>query len=337
MNCASIVALVAGRRHTLLQLSKHHTALSQSGILSTLANVRIRNFNWSDLDTLQHLLNEAGRHGHRDWPSNSKDLRSELEFPRVKPEQNIALAMNGSEAVGYAIVEPESNIGRSVIGLGSSLVGLATRNQLLEWAMDRAKTEAPIAHLSTRDNESELEKLIDQFGWKKVRKYLKLVASAELIPAPAVMPEGFSVRTMLGLDEVPELTYLQNSAFSEHFGYSPNTEDEISARLTAADSNIDDVVMIHDANEQLVAYCWTQVQDRAGSKVGRIGMTGVLPTARKKGLGRAIAEAGYNHLLTRNVDSVELDVDSINAPAIKVYSSMGFERSSEVNWWELTL
>ncbi|MBT4125949.1 MAG: GNAT family N-acetyltransferase [Chloroflexi bacterium] len=305
--------------------------------MSTLANVQLRNFKWSDLDSLQQLLNEAGRHGHRDWPSNSNDLRAELEFPRVKPKRNIVLAMSGDSAIGYAIVEPESNIGRSVIGIGSSLVGLATRNQLLEWAMTRAKNEAPVAHLSTRDNESELEKLVEQFGWKKVRKYLKLVVTSDLKAAPAVIPEGFSVRTMLGLDEVPELTYLQNAAFDEHFGYSPNTEDEIRARLISADSNIDDVVMIHDSYEQLVAYCWTQVHDRSGSRVGRIGMTGVLPTARKQGLGRAIAEVGFNHLLTRNVESAELDVDSVNTPAIKVYSSMGFERSSEVNWWERSL
>lgn len=305
--------------------------------MSTLANVYLRNFRWSDLDLLRNLLNEAGRHGHRDWPTNSDELRAELEFPRVKPEQNIVLAVDGQTAVGYAIVEPESNIGRSVIGIGSSLVGLATRNQLLEWAMERAKTEAPIAHLSTRDNESELEKLVDQFGWKKVRKYLKLIASSDLTPAPAIVPQGFSVRTMLGLDEVPELTHLQNEAFGEHFGYSPNTEEEIRARLMAVDTNIDDVVMIHDSSENLVAYCWTQLHDRAGSKVGKIGMTGVLPTARKLGLGRAIAEAGFNHLLKKGVASMELDVDSVNTAAIKVYSSLGFERSSEVNWWERSL
>lgn len=305
--------------------------------LSTQANLRLRNFKWSDLDAFQRLLTEAGQHGHRDWPSNPTELRAELEFPRVKPEQNIALAISDNVPVGYAIVEPESNIGRSVIGIGSSLVGLATRNDLLEWAMKRAKEEAPIAHLSTRDNESELEKLVEQFEWKRVRKYLKLATSGALKPAPAVIPSGFTLRTMLGLDEVPELTNLQNESFAQHFGYSPNTEDEIRARLVAADSNINDVVMIHDSNDRLVAYCWTQTHDRAGVRVGRIGMTGVLPDARNQGLGRAIAEAGYNHLLEKNIEVAELDVDSVNASAIKVYSSIGFNPASEVNWWERTL
>jgi mycothiol synthase len=304
--------------------------------LSTQANLQLRTFTWSDLDSFQLLLNDIGRHGHRDWPSRAEDLKAELEFPRVQPESNIALAANGDGLVGYAIVEPESNIERSVIGIGSSRTGLATRNQLLKWAMERARKEAPIAHLSTRDSEFELEKLVDQFGWVNVRTYLKLRLSSGLTPVRAAIPGGFTVRTMLGLDEVPELTELQNESFKEHFGYSPNTEDEIKARLLAADSLVDDVVLIHDSNDndRAVAYCWTQTIDRDGERVGRIGMTGVTPSARGRGLGRAIAEAGYNHLLKRDVDALELDVDSANAPAIRVYSSIGFKPSSEVHWWE---
>jgi mycothiol synthase len=305
--------------------------------LSIQATPQLRNFKWSDLESFLHLLNELGHHGHRDWASNIDDLRGDLEFPRVQPKKNIVLIKRDDEVAGYAIVEPETNIGRSVIGIGSTTAGLAVRKQLMDWASNRAKQEAPIAHLSTRDNETELEKLVEQLGWVKVRQYLKLVTKSKLTPVKAFIPDGYSLRTMLGLDEVPELTYLQNAAFGEHFGYSPNTDDEITAHLLAPGASVDDIVMIHDSHEQLVAYCWTQTQDREGMMVGRIGMTGVLPSARGQGLGRAIAEAGYNHLLKRNVDSMELDVDSVNAPAIQVYSSIGFERSSQVNWWERSL
>jgi mycothiol synthase len=305
--------------------------------LSTQANLKLRNFNWTDLEAFRQLLIDLGRHGHRDWASNIDDLRAELEYPRLQPKRNIALTLDGNEVRGYAIVEPEKNIGRSVIGIGSRTFGLAARKQLLDWATDLARQEAPIAHLSTRDSESEFEKLVEQLGWKKVRQYLKLNLTHGIKPAAAGVPAGFSIRTMLGLDEIPEITHIQNEAFKEHFGYSPNTEDEIKARLLAPDTGLDHIVMIHDSQEQLVAYCWTLIQDRDGTKVGRIGMTGVLPSARGKGLGRAIAEAGFNHLVQRNVDVMELDVDSVNTAAIRVYSSLGFTTASQVNWWELSL
>jgi mycothiol synthase len=305
--------------------------------LSIQTNLQLRNFKWSDIDVLQRLLNEIGRHGHRDWAAFPDDLRAELAFPRVRPKRNIALAEHDGQIVGYAIVEPEANIGRSVIGIGSNSMGLTIRKKLIDWAINLAAQEAPIAHLSTRDNETELEKLVEQLGWSKVRRYIKLTTSSNIISAIASVPDGFTVRTMLGLDEVPELTYIQNEAFKEHFGYSPNTEDEIKAHLLSGNSSLDNIVMIHDSYEQLVAYCWTLIYGREDLKIGRIGMTGVLPTARKKGLGRAIAEVGFNHLVRQNVDSIELDVDSKNAPAIHVYSSLGFEKDSEVSWWERAL
>ena len=305
--------------------------------MSIQANLQLRNFKWSDIDALQRLLNEIGQHGHRDWPALPDDLRAELEFPRVRPKRNLALAEQDGQIVGYAIVEPEVNIGRSVIGIGSRSMGLAIRKDLIEWATNKAVQEAPIAHMSTRDNETELEKLVEQLGWSKVRRYLKLTTSSNITLATAAVPDGFTVRTMLGLDEVPELTYIQNEAFKEHFGYSPNTEDEILAHLLTGNSSLDNIVMIHDSYDQLVAYCWALIYERDGLKIGRIGMTAVLPTARKKGLGRAIAEVGFNHLVRQNVDSLELDVDSENAPAIHVYSSLGFEEDSEVSWWERAL
>ncbi len=305
--------------------------------MSAQATPQLRKFEWSDLAAFRQLLDDVGRHGHRDWPGSIEDLRTELEYPRVRPVQNIVLARDDSGLIGYAIVEPEKNIGRSVIGIGSTRTGLAIRKQLLDWATNRASEVTPVAHLSTRDHETELEKLVSQMGWLKVRQYLKLDITTNLESIASTVPDGFTLRTMLGLDEVPELTILQNSAFEDHFGYSPNTDDEIVARLLSSNSSIDNILMIHDSEGQLVAYCWTQVQVREGIQVGRMGMTGVSPSSRGRGLGRAIAVAGFNHLVRQGVKKIELDVDATNKPALKIYTSLGFTTSSQVNWWERSL
>ena len=299
--------------------------------------MQLRSFKWTDTGALSDLLNTVGYHGHRDWPRDSDELRNLLEYPRVQPKRNVVLAVTEDGVSGYAIVEPEKNIGRSVVGLATTSDDPSASRTLLDWAVNRAGEEAPLVHMAVRDHESTLGDFLESQNWSKVRKYLKLESKSVTSPAAAVIPDGFTVRTMLGLDEVPELTYLQNESFKSHFGYSPNTEDEIKASLLATGAGVDDVVMIHDSNEQLVAYCWTVSFDRDESSVGRIGMTGVLPSARKLGLGRAIAEAGFNHLVGRGVDSIELDVDSDNTPAIRIYSSLGFATSSELNWWERSL
>lgn len=307
-------------------------------LVTTPPATQLRNFTWNDTEALRSLLDEIGIHGHRGWPRNPKEFRAELEYPRVQPQENVVLADFDGRLFGYAIVEPEQNIGRSVIGVASANVmnRAESTGALLDWALKRASEFAPIAHLAIRDRETEMAAFVEGRGWKQVRKYLKLESRPDS-RATAFIPEGFTVGTMRSLDQLPELTNLQNEAFKAHFGFSPNTEDEIRSRLAAPGASIDDVVMIHDGAERLVAYCWTVVHGPEGRKWGRIGMTGVLPGARGKGLGRAIAESGFNRLLDQDVRVIDLDVDSTNYPAIQIYSSLGFKAVSELDWWETSV
>ena len=334
MGLAARATSIAGIHCLGCSFTIRHEIIVLSGIPTDL---QLRNFKWTDINALSDLLNKAGSHGHRDWPSGADELRGLLEYPRVQPKRNVVLAISEDAPLGYAIVEPEKNIGRSMIGLAVVPNDPSATRKLLDWAVNRAGEEAPVVHLAVRDHESVLSDSLELQKWTRVRKYLKLVSKSVASPAAAVLPNGFTLRTMLGLDEVPELTYLQNESFKSHFGYSPNTEDEIKASLLATGDGVDDVVMIHDSHEQLVAYCWMGASDRDGSSIGRIGMTGVIPSARKIGLGRAIAETGFNHLVRRRVDTIELDVDSDNAPAIRIYTSLGFSTVSELDWWERSL
>jgi mycothiol synthase len=306
------------------------------------SELQLRNFEWCDLEQLLGLLVTVGKHGHREWPENVRGLRLELESPRVQPDQNMVLVSTGNDLVGYALVEPEPNISRSVVDLADIsgnpevqfLTELPVTKLLLEWASKHAFEFAPIMHLATRECQSDLASLIEQSGWKRVRQYLKLASPVNPLPATAAVPKGFTVRTMQDLEEVMELTRLQNESFRTHFGYSPNTENEIRSQLEAPNNSIDDVVMLRDSNERLVAYCWTTKSDRLGKTIGRIGMIGVAPDAQARGFGRAIAESGFNHLIKQGVNQIDLDVDSVNTAAIKIYSSLGFTTTDKVDWWE---
>ena len=103
------------------------------------SNIELRKFTKPDIDSLNKLLNDAGSHGHRDWPDKISDLRSMLEFPRVQPHKNLVLAHLKNNVIGYAIVEIEKNIGRSVVGFTSNSSDSATLGKLLDWGTKRAR------------------------------------------------------------------------------------------------------------------------------------------------------------------------------------------------------
>ena len=298
------------------------------------SNIELRNFTNTDIDSLHKLLHDAGPHGHREWPDTTSGLISGLKFPRVQPHKNLVLAHLENKVVGYAIVEPEKNIGRSIVGFTSTSADSETLGKLLNWGTNRARQETPIAHIATLDHESHVETIIKNHNWKHVRKYLRLESTPRFYESKTTIQPSSVLRKMMGHHEIPELTHLQNESFANHFGYSPNTEGEIKARLLSPGHGIDNVLMIHNAQGQLVAYCWTSLFDKSHLKIGRIDMIGVSPTARNQGLGRAIAEAGFSHLIDLKVDQVELEVDSLNTPAMKVYSSLNFKTRNGVNWWE---
>ena len=70
---------------------------------------------------------------------------------------------------------------------------------------------------------------------------------------------------------------------------------------------------------------------------GWIGMTGVHPEYRGRGLGRAVLLAGITYLTENSVRTVELEVDDLNRSAKELYSSAGFREVGNSLWYERSL
>ena len=70
------------------------------------------------------------------------------------------------------------------------------------------------------------------------------------------------------------------------------------------------------------------------SSVGWVAMTGVHPNYRGLRLGRAVVLAGMHYLKSKNISEIELEVDSENIPATKLYDSIGFKQINHTYWYE---
>jgi mycothiol synthase len=76
---------------------------------------------------------------------------------------------------------------------------------------------------------------------------------------------------------------------------------------------------------------WTKVhgaqpEGHAHDPVGEIYVLGVAPTARRQGLGRALALLGLAHLAAEGLPEVMLYVDESNTAAVTLYLGLGFVR-----------
>jgi mycothiol synthase len=80
------------------------------------------------------------------------------------------------------------------------------------------------------------------------------------------------------------------------------------------------------SGEDLVGYHWTKVHS---ATTGEVYVVGVAPAAQGSGLGKLLTLTGLHHLRDRGVDEVILYVEADNAPAIAVYSGLGFTHAPE--------
>jgi len=81
--------------------------------------------------------------------------------------------------------------------------------------------------------------------------------------------------------------------------------------------------------EELVGYHWTKEHRDETPAYGEVYVVGVAPGAQGGGLGRLLTLTGLHHLAARGLDQVLLYVEADNAPAVAVYSRLGFTHAPE--------
>jgi mycothiol synthase len=96
------------------------------------------------------------------------------------------------------------------------------------------------------------------------------------------------------------------------------------------------LVAAADEPEHPVAFARIeQFTDDAGMTTGDVGLIGVLPAWRGRGLGRELLRWGVTELRARGAGLVELSVEAANERATTLYRAHGFEPAIEWPHWVL--
>ncbi|MCH8808367.1 MAG: GNAT family N-acetyltransferase [Proteobacteria bacterium] len=176
---------------------------------------------------------------------------------------------------------------------------------------------------------------LDADGFKAVSKYWQMRWEGGTLPT-IKLPDGFGLRAFrLDRDEA-DLTSIQNAAFREHWGFCPNTVEEIAARVRMESTDPEGIIFI-SSGESLAGYNWTLRNENEYGSVGFVAMTGVHPSFRGNGLGTAVVVTGMEYLRDQGIDAIELEVDSTNTPAVELYRKLGFKPVHHTVWYEKRL
>lgn len=158
-------------------------------------------------------------------------------------------------------------------------------------------------------------RLADRHGFDRARELWVMRRPAAPTPAAA----DPRIRTFRAGDEA-ELLRVNAAAFAAHPEQGAMDEANLAARMAEPWFDPADL-FVADGPDGLLGFHWTKVHPDG---TGEVYVVGIDPAAQGQGLGKALTAAGLHHLAARGVPEVILYVESDNAPAIAVYSGLGF-------------
>jgi ribosomal protein S18 acetylase RimI-like enzyme len=179
---------------------------------------------------------------------------------------------------------------------------------------------------------------------KKGLEYRGSYARMKLFPlkgdlARAEIPGGGKIRKWKNDQDLTLIHKMFVSIFKEHWDFETPSMDDWRSVLKSGNFN-DDLVLIAEQNGDSVGYSFgdilgSSIEDKFPS--GYLISIGVLKSARRLGWGRAILSRWLTEVYGAKIKSVELDVDTSNESAIRLYESYGFKTIRTEKVWSRSL
>ncbi len=298
----------------------------------------IRHYQPKDFDKYVLLNTEAAKLEPTGRCISPQVIAEHLGRPNYSPEQDLFIAEIAGNVVGYMDIRPELTIGRVILDCWvhpeHRRRGLATR--LLNYSTHRAKELGTrVAHVNIMEDNAVAQRVLSRLGFSLVRRFVKLRLDITDVRWSDINRVALGCR-YLQRGEEDKLTQIQNRAFAGHWGYNPNTMEEITYRTNLSNCSPEDVVLACDG-DKIVGYCWIGIACEGGAtseRRGRIFMLGVDPDYRGKEIGKRVLLAGLARLKSKSLQVAELTVDSENKAACALYKSIGFKVLTSSFWYE---
>ena len=184
--------------------------------------------------------------------------------------------------------------------------------------------------------------LARSMGFRQSRALWQMRRSLYAALPPAELPAGVEVRTFEPGRDDEAWVRLNATAFRDHPEQGSWTVDDLHRR--EGEPWFDPAgFFLAERGDALVGFHWTKVHGGEGDHhrhpdgphaheghghdpIGEVYVVGVDPAERGTGLGRALTLVGLRHLRHLGLPDAMLYVDADNAPAIRLYTGLGFTR-----------
>ncbi len=196
--------------------------------------------------------------------------------------------------------------------------------KLLDAIVNLAKKQAaPKLRFYSRANFTPLNKKLEERGIKPVQYgWWMRLDDFSLLPR-SVVPLGITLRKQKDIDDLSSYVAFYNKAHCDAFEFEPYTEENVKQFFNHLRKIYD--IEHHFAFEKnkLVGICY--ISNNPEQKIiGTINSLGILPSHRRRGIGKALMTYGIQRLREKGCKMILLSVMANNEEALALYKKFGF-------------
>lgn len=271
---------------------------------------------------IAELANRASGELFGEREETEERIRQWLTAPEVDPDDDMRLAVQGDELVGYADVgaHPEP---RFWLDLRVPLsVGDEVRDALISWGEDRARERrGSLIRGWTADGDVPATVAFGRNGFERVRHSFRMRIDFDQAPPDPDWPAGVTVRSATE-DDIRTAYDVYTETFEDTWEFGRDPFDEWRHWMVEEGLDLSLWFLAEAAGEAAgVALCKPR---EAEPGLGWIRILGVRRSWRRQGLGRALLLHTFGEFHRRGFHGVGLGVDAESPTgAVRLYENAG--------------
>lgn len=304
----------------------------------------------ADLEKITDVLNRSRRELSFHTDQTAEKVSTQTFEDADYDPQGYWLAIQNGQTMGYggAIVrrsriEAGMNDGRIDVDVVPEYRGKGIEQELMKLSLEYLKShKIGKAQRWCMGTEGWRHDLVLQFGFKAVHHEYFMVWEGET-PERYPLPERTHFDNKLIKEatdeEIVHFVEMFNNTFSEHYNFAPQSVERF-IRFRDTNKDIWRITFAKDG-QTTVGICsygeYTQYNKENNTRIGIVGVLGVVKAYRRKGIGRALLSDCMTWLCGRGMDTIYLQVDAENPEALHLYTSLGFKVQKESTIYQLEL
>ena len=288
--------------------------------------IKTKNIKNSEISELYNFFYKLPTHGFLDFSKDKKNFEKEIDELIKDKKYRLAIEYENNKITNYFLIKNENSLKRSIV-MTYDLKKIKNNINTIKDFTKSNKLEIGIRN-------SEKNQIQENYFFDYIRTYnfmkLKRNKSFGKINSDLSIFESVNYKNYY-----KELVTIQNDCFADQYGYEANSLNDFKLEIQNLEKRkINSFFEISkNIKNTWLGYAWTQLN--LENHEGRLSMCGVKKEFRSKGIAKPLIISSLNNLIKNNCELIYLEVDNENEPAKKIYKSLGFNKYSELDWFNI--